>query len=368
MDDNYISYLLYQFFFYIILFIIGNIIFIILSIFVFLICGQIYFEWWTRSFYKRFKKENWNRPEWESIIDDKGYVNHPKFMEKDIKSMEDCTYQVIMNKDFNPQEKETIIFYHGFPDTPLLFTYQLHYFIKKNYNVLAPPCRGYQKGYLEEKDYMKFANVLEWGTEVEKMMIQCKLDKLSKPKNVHIVGHDWGSQMAQMAVLKNPDWFKSCTLLSISDGDSFQDTYMSNWKSMQWFYFYYVVLFNIPGVPSLLVSTLIAETNRPDCKTYLENRGNVGMHLYAPYFAFTKNIIKGISQKWKGTYKRKPELKCQIPTQSIWGIWDMAITFDAVNQINEPSLKKEKRRLVLVDSMHHVTYERPYEVNKAIEE
>jgi pimeloyl-ACP methyl ester carboxylesterase len=57
------------------------------------------------------------------------------------------TAEVLVNKDFKPKTKPTIIFYHGFPDNKFSWINQLRYFEKEGYNVMAPPLRGYEESF-----------------------------------------------------------------------------------------------------------------------------------------------------------------------------------------------------------------------------
>lgn len=98
--------------------------------------------------------------------------------------------EVIVNKNFDPKTKPTIIFYHGFPDNKFSWMNQLRYFEKKGFNVMAPPMRGYEESF-QPKDKYQDVTLISLAHDVETLIKNTGLD--SQEAQVHIVGHDWGS-------------------------------------------------------------------------------------------------------------------------------------------------------------------------------
>lgn len=59
-----------------------------------------------------------------------------------VKTHDGLKYDVLVGKDFDGDRK-TVMFYHGFLDTPYGWDGQLRYFQEQGYNVMAPTLRGY---------------------------------------------------------------------------------------------------------------------------------------------------------------------------------------------------------------------------------
>jgi len=103
--------------------------------------------------------------------------------------------------------RATIVFVHGFPDNFYSFSNQLMFF-KDEYNVLAVSLRGYDAS--SAKNVSGLLNVANLAEDV--ILV---LDYLKLFAPVHIVGHDWGSIVAQLACKAHPDRFESITMIAV---------------------------------------------------------------------------------------------------------------------------------------------------------
>ena len=59
-------------------------------------------------------------------------------------------FQVLRSKDWQPFEKPTLLFLHGFPDNLHSFVAQMRFFDALDYNVVAAPLRGHEPLYIPE--------------------------------------------------------------------------------------------------------------------------------------------------------------------------------------------------------------------------
>lgn len=100
----------------------------------------------------------------------------------------------------------TVILLHGFPDNAGTYHRQLPALIAAGYRVLVPTMRGYEiSSQPREHNY----HVLHMARDVISWLNQQELDK------VHLVGHDWGSAVAQTAAALAPERFHTLSLLAV---------------------------------------------------------------------------------------------------------------------------------------------------------
>ncbi|MGH1493763.1 MAG: alpha/beta fold hydrolase [Acidimicrobiales bacterium] len=104
-----------------------------------------------------------------------------------------------------PPEGEPVLLLHGFPQTRYTWRHQLPSLAEAGYRAVAPDQRGYSPGLRPSpvEDYhvdRLVADVLEMA------------DRLGG--SVHLVGHDWGGQVAWLTASRHPDRLRSLTVLS----------------------------------------------------------------------------------------------------------------------------------------------------------
>jgi pimeloyl-ACP methyl ester carboxylesterase len=106
------------------------------------------------------------------------------------------------NNNSNP----TILFLHGFPSSFYSWRHQLEYFSRQGYDSLAPNLMGYGKTYspLDKNEYK--------GKSMVEHLIAL-LDHLYV-NNVIVVGHDWGTRVANQFVLYHPERTLGVVLIS----------------------------------------------------------------------------------------------------------------------------------------------------------
>lgn len=104
-----------------------------------------------------------------------------------------------------PSEGEPVLLLHGFPQTRYTWRHQLPSLAEAGYRAVAPDQRGYSPGLRPSpvEDYhvdRLVADVLE--------MVDCL------GSSVHLVGHDWGGQVAWLTASRHPDRLRTLTVLS----------------------------------------------------------------------------------------------------------------------------------------------------------
>jgi pimeloyl-ACP methyl ester carboxylesterase len=102
-------------------------------------------------------------------------------------------------------EGETVVLLHGFPDCYRNWVQQVDALSAAGYRAVAPALRGYAPECLAaDGDYSLAAAVEDLIHHVE---------TLGSP--VHLVGHDWGAVVSQLAAARSPHHFRSLTSMAI---------------------------------------------------------------------------------------------------------------------------------------------------------
>ena len=126
---------------------------------------------------------------------------------------------------------------HGFPDTSQTWEGQIPPLVEAGYRVLAPTCRGYEpSSQPADNDY----SLTTMGHDVLNWMDHLDIDK------AHVVGHDWGSFIAQTAAKLAPDRFHSLTMMAAPPLVSFNQLSKKNFAQARksW----YVLFFQVPYI------------------------------------------------------------------------------------------------------------------------
>ena len=104
-------------------------------------------------------------------------------------------------------EGPAILFCHGFPDTSYSWRRQMHAVARAGYRAIAPDMRGYGQSSAPWEASL-YTPLQTTGDLVE------LLDALHIA-NAIVVGHDWGSRVAQGAALMRPDRFTAMFCMSV---------------------------------------------------------------------------------------------------------------------------------------------------------
>lgn len=140
-------------------------------------------------------------------------------------------------------EGPIVLLLHGFPDTPASFIHQLTALSQAGYRAVAVAMRGYEQGSQPaDGDYhaVRMAeDVAAWATELT-----------NDP--VHLVGHDWGANVACAAAALRPSSFSSLTMLAVPHPVRFGEAYASSADQQQ--RSAYVISFQTPGFERQIVA------------------------------------------------------------------------------------------------------------------
>ena len=104
-----------------------------------------------------------------------------------------------------PAGGEPVLLLHGFPQTRYTWRHQLPVLADAGFRAVAPDQRGYSPG-------LRPSQVAAYHVD---RLVADVLDvaaRLGEP--VHLVGHDWGGQVAWLTAARHPDRLRTLTVLS----------------------------------------------------------------------------------------------------------------------------------------------------------
>lgn len=105
-----------------------------------------------------------------------------------------------------PEHGSAVLLLHGFPETRHMWRHQLSSLAKAGFRAIAPDQRGYSRG-ARPADEGAYATDLIVGDALALM------DALDQQR-FHLVGHDWGGQIAWLIAARHPARLISLTVLS----------------------------------------------------------------------------------------------------------------------------------------------------------
>ncbi|MGW4998678.1 alpha/beta fold hydrolase [Streptomyces hydrogenans] len=133
-------------------------------------------------------------------------------------------------------EGPAVLLLHGFPDSHVLWRHQVPVLNAAGFRTVAPTLRGFGGSDRPEGGPETYHPAKHIGDLLE-LLAALDVDRF------HLVGHDWGSGIAQGLASVVPDRVRSLSLLSVGHLASILS---AGWEQRQrsW----YMLLFQIPGV------------------------------------------------------------------------------------------------------------------------
>lgn len=140
-------------------------------------------------------------------------------------------------------EGPLVLLVHGFPDTPATWRHLAPQLARAGYRAVAVTCRGYEPSSIPVDGDFGLAtlvdDVLSW------------LDALGAER-AHLIGHDWGSSLVQLAAAKAPERVASLTTLAVAHPAVFASLLPTDLEQVErsW----YLYLLQRPDLPELLIA------------------------------------------------------------------------------------------------------------------
>jgi pimeloyl-ACP methyl ester carboxylesterase len=271
--------------------------------------------------------------------------------------------------------RATIVFLHGFPDNVYSFSNQMMFF-RKEYNVLALSLRGY-----DSTSAVNISGSLSLANLAADVILVLDYFQLTQP--VHIVGHDWGSLIAQWVVKAHPERFETVSLLAVPH---LRRSHALSRHPAQLINSWYTMFFQLPFAPEWWFSrndfagfeTLFRSWGNginpnPERiasikRTFREGNESVVTAIIGYYRQnIFQMLIAGIKRNWGSLpasvfHKDMPRRTLQLYGERDWcmlpQLWDSAT--------NRSDFKEGVDTVKIVNAGHFLHQEAPDEVNKLI--
>lgn len=217
------------------------------------------------------------------------------------------TFDVI---DSGPLDGDPVILLHGFPERAASWLEVAARLNEAGLRTYAVDQRGYSPG---ARPRSRFAyRSTELVADVKAL-----IDLIGRP--VHVVGHDWGAAVAWGLAGKHPESVTSLTAVSVPHPAAFMRSMVTSTQGLK---SYYMLLFQLPWLPSFLLSRPKiaarflrgAGMNRTDVDTYLDQivadgalKGGLGWYRSLPLTSPSE--IRRVS----------------VPTTYVWSDRDVAL-------------------------------------------
>ncbi len=106
-----------------------------------------------------------------------------------------------------PVDGPLVVLLHGYPQTRHTWRDQVPALAAAGFHAVAPDQRGYSPG-------ARPAGIDAYATDHLVADVAALADQLAPGRRFHLVGHDWGGQVAWLTALAHPDRLASLTVLS----------------------------------------------------------------------------------------------------------------------------------------------------------
>ncbi|HEU4360096.1 MAG TPA: alpha/beta fold hydrolase [Mycobacterium sp.] len=145
-------------------------------------------------------------------------------------------------RDSGPENGAPVVLLHGFPQNSSSWDQVATLLNRAGYRTLAPDQRGYCPDATPAgRHSYRIGELVE---DVVELIGQAGLGP------VHLVGHDWGAGVAWAVAATHPELLRSLTAVSVPHPTAFL---LSMFSSSQIFQSYYMLMFQLPWLPELLM-------------------------------------------------------------------------------------------------------------------
>ncbi|MGW5776747.1 alpha/beta fold hydrolase [Streptomyces sp. NPDC003863] len=252
-------------------------------------------------------------------------------------------------------EGPAVLLVHGFPDSHHLWRHQVAALNAAGFSTVAPTLRGFGASERPEGGVEAYHPGKHVGDLIE-LLAHLDLDR------VHLVGHDWGSGIAQAVTQFFPDRVRSLSILSVGHLASIRS---AGWEQKQrsW----YMLLFQLAGVAEDWLARddfahlrdMLGE--HPDAEAVIES-------LRAPgALTAALNIYRaGLSAEVQfGPEPPAVPLPETVPVMGVWSTGDRFLTERSMSGTGEYVAGSWRYERV-EDAGHWLQLDRPEKVNELL--
>jgi pimeloyl-ACP methyl ester carboxylesterase len=142
------------------------------------------------------------------------------------------TYGQLTFTTYEMGQGPLVLLIHGFPDTPFTFRHMMPVLAKAGYRAVAVTSRGFEPSSQPKDNDYGFAALSD--------DVPCWIAALGET-TAHVVGHDWGANVALAGTLRAPDRIKTLTLMSVPHLAGFGSVGLKSVEQMRrsWYVFFF---------------------------------------------------------------------------------------------------------------------------------
>lgn len=259
------------------------------------------------------------------------------------------------------QNAPLVVCLHGFPDIPRTWEPLGEALRDAGYHVVSPWMPGYAPSSLE--------GPFDILTLARKLM--SLIDELSPSEPVRVVGHDWGSIIAQCAMAQTPERFRAAALLAVPHLLAVQANIEEHPRQLG--RSAYMSLFQLPKVSERIVEArdfklvellwrLWSPGFNPGQEYLDEVKLCLASSMPAPLRYYRALLSPRVVREVRSLMSSGP---IEVPTIYLHGENDRCIGAE-ITQGQEAHFSAPFEQVMLTDAGHFVHLERPAEVNAAI--
>jgi pimeloyl-ACP methyl ester carboxylesterase len=258
-----------------------------------------------------------------------------------------------------PEDGPLVVLLHGFPEFSYGWRKQIGPLAAAGFRVVAPDQRGY--GLSDKPQGLDAYNLDLLAGDVVGL-----IDALGYNR-AHLVGHDWGGNIAWWVGIKHAERLDRLALLNIPHPTVLRRTLRQS--AAQKARSSYAAFFQLPGLPELLLrgrshallARSLVRSSRPGTFTPEE------LAVYRAAWA-RPGALTGMLNWYRAAVRRPParpaSRRVTVPTLLIWGAGDRFLG----REMAQPSIEMcDQGRLVfLEEATHWVQHEEPDRVNRLL--
>ncbi|MET8796656.1 alpha/beta fold hydrolase [Nocardia sp. NPDC004568] len=224
------------------------------------------------------------------------------------------TFDVV---DDGPSDGVPIVLLHGFPQTSRQWARLTPYLHEHGYRTIAPDQRGYSPGARPRGRFAYRMSALVGDTAA-------LIDTLGAGP-VHLVGHDWGSAVAWSTAATHPSLVRTLTSVSVPHPMAFVRSCAS---SAQLFRTFYMVLFQAPWLPEVVISRGFRAADAARGPQWQRRARELSRMDDEQFGRIRRDIVDGGALHYALNWYRAmplgaPRRAVGVPTTHVWGSRDV---------------------------------------------
>ncbi|MBM7366974.1 alpha/beta fold hydrolase [Gordonia hydrophobica] len=247
----------------------------------------------------------------------------------------------------------TVVLLHGFPQTSHSWRAVTQILVERGYRTIAPDQRGYSP---QARPRGRYAyRIGELVSDIESLIIQ------SDAGRVHLVGHDWGAQVAWMLAAARPDLISTLTTVSVPHPAAFV---ASMTQSDQLRRSWYMAAFQPPKLPELLIDRKPQVLDRMLAETGMDPEMIADTHRLV---VDSGALTGGLNWYRAIPFGRPGEIRKRIavPTTHVWSTGDTALARRGADLAGR-HVDADYRLVVMDDATHWIPEQNPAEIAEII--